>query len=454
MEFNEKCSQPLISRKGWEQVIDCIQRTDTDMTNGIVIFLVDIFKRAEVFQRAADGFGEVLLAHEHPEALHAALCACLHLDGKDVHVLDGEVVDFGQRVFCLACPIEHFMTKMGRLVMEQFKPGNEFCHGTLVDQISSRSGKDMGGKGGTVGHGHVQKSKGEGAVQGEDLPVRCVCPTTQGQAVGTGMGDRDKQTGKDEKIERTLHFGCLVVAYLGIYKLAGSLFGGRAQGVAKKSGIDSLLVLWEVIFIAHKDVVLYLLTGKIVVGGYPLGYTFGHSANQHIGTKQSYQLLMKSYGERSGRSGGIAGFEQQTLAIGKEELVEGHGVHEHGMYAAYTESGQLCEGKLQQGACGNDMQIGQVLFEETERHDSFGAFLYLVDKEKCASWLYTFLCQGGDFGDDAVDVEVGQKGCLILRFTFEVYLYITFKLLTEMSYGGRFTDLSGPTEQDWLVDAA
>ena len=78
------------------------------MTNGIAIFLVDIFERTEVFQRAADGFGEVLLAHEHPEALHAALRACLHLDGEDVHVLNGEVVDFGQRVFCMACPIEHF----------------------------------------------------------------------------------------------------------------------------------------------------------------------------------------------------------------------------------------------------------------------------------------------------------------------------------------------------------
>ena len=48
------------------------------MTNGIIIFLVDVFQRSEVFQRAADGFGEVLLAHEHSETLHAALRAYLY----------------------------------------------------------------------------------------------------------------------------------------------------------------------------------------------------------------------------------------------------------------------------------------------------------------------------------------------------------------------------------------
>ena len=69
------------------------------MTDGIIIFLVDVFQRSEVFQRTTDGFSELLLAHEYPEALHTALCACLHLDGEDVHVLNGEVVDFGQRVF-------------------------------------------------------------------------------------------------------------------------------------------------------------------------------------------------------------------------------------------------------------------------------------------------------------------------------------------------------------------
>ena len=134
------------------------------MTDGIIIILVDVFKRSEVFQRTTDGFGEVLLTHEYPEALHTALCACLHLDREDVHVLNGEVVDFSQRVFCLASPIEHFMAKMRRLVMKQFESGNEFCHGTLVDQVRSRSGEDMGGKRGTVGHGHVQKAEGEGAV--------------------------------------------------------------------------------------------------------------------------------------------------------------------------------------------------------------------------------------------------------------------------------------------------
>ena len=76
------------------------------MTNGIVIFLVDIFKRAEVFQRAADGFGEVLLAHEHPEALHATLRPCLHLNGEDMHVLNGEVVYFGDALARLL-PIIH-----------------------------------------------------------------------------------------------------------------------------------------------------------------------------------------------------------------------------------------------------------------------------------------------------------------------------------------------------------
>ena len=76
------------------------------MTNGIVIFLVDIFKRAEVFQRAADGLSEVLLAHEYPEALHAALRACLHLDGEDMHVLNGEVVDFDDALAHLTCSTE------------------------------------------------------------------------------------------------------------------------------------------------------------------------------------------------------------------------------------------------------------------------------------------------------------------------------------------------------------
>ena len=117
--------------------------------------------------------------------------------------------------------------------MKQFESGNEFCHGTLVDQVCSRSGENMGGNRGTVGHGHVQKAQCERAVQGDEFPVGVVCSTAQWQAVGTGVCDRDKQTGKDEKVECTLHFCCLVVANLGIDELAGGLFGSRAQGVAK-----------------------------------------------------------------------------------------------------------------------------------------------------------------------------------------------------------------------------
>ena len=33
-----------------------------------------------------------------------------------------------------------------RLVMQEFKSCNKFCHGSLVDQIRRRSGKNMGGK--------------------------------------------------------------------------------------------------------------------------------------------------------------------------------------------------------------------------------------------------------------------------------------------------------------------
>ena len=117
--------------------------------------------------------------------------------------------------------------------MKQFESGNEFCHGTLVNQVCSRSGENMGGKRGTVGHGHVQKAQCESAVQGDDFPVGVVCSTAQGQAVGTGMCDRDKQACKDEKVECTLHFGCLVVTNLSIAELAGGLFGSRAQGGCK-----------------------------------------------------------------------------------------------------------------------------------------------------------------------------------------------------------------------------
>ena len=76
------------------------------MTYGLIIFLIDVFKRNEVFQRTADGFCEVLLTYEHPEARHAALRACLHLDGEDVHVLNGEVVDFGDALAHLTCSTE------------------------------------------------------------------------------------------------------------------------------------------------------------------------------------------------------------------------------------------------------------------------------------------------------------------------------------------------------------
>ena len=84
------------------------------MAHGVIILFIHVFKRTEVFQRVADGFGEVFLTHEHPEALYAALCAGLHLDGEDLHVQNGEVVDFGQRVPCLACPIEHLSEERGR----------------------------------------------------------------------------------------------------------------------------------------------------------------------------------------------------------------------------------------------------------------------------------------------------------------------------------------------------
>ena len=100
------------------------------------------------------------------------------------------------------------------------------------------------------------------------------------------------------------------------------------------------------------------------------------------------------------------------------------------------------------------MQIGHILLEETERHDGFRAFLYLINEEECTSRLNSFLCQGRNYGDDAVHVKVRQKGRFILRFTFEVDLYITLKLLTQMPDGSGFPHLSGSAKQNRFVDAA
>ena len=37
-----------------------IQRTDTDMAHSVIILFINVFKRPEVFQRAADSIGEVI----------------------------------------------------------------------------------------------------------------------------------------------------------------------------------------------------------------------------------------------------------------------------------------------------------------------------------------------------------------------------------------------------------
>ena len=112
------------------------------MPNGMISFLVDVFQQPEIFQRAADGLGEVLFTHEYPEAFHAALRACLHFDGEDVHVLDGEVVDFSNALACLF-PVIHARVLDGSLIAHHFQTCHHFRDTAFVHQVLWRACHDQ-----------------------------------------------------------------------------------------------------------------------------------------------------------------------------------------------------------------------------------------------------------------------------------------------------------------------
>ena len=170
------------------------------MTDGIIIFLVDVFQRSEVFQRAADGFGEMLLAHEYPEALHTALCACLHLDRENVHVLNGEVVDFGNALACLF-PVIHEGALDGSRIAHHFQTCHHFRDTAFVHQVLWRACHDQPDK--LLRHVAIetQCGKQETGIEKEIFDATLVCLGIKGKTIGCGCHYRSDDTGKGEQME-------------------------------------------------------------------------------------------------------------------------------------------------------------------------------------------------------------------------------------------------------------
>ena len=73
-------------------------------------------QKGEVFERAADGEGEVFLLHEVMETFHLATGAGFALYGQDFEVADGEVIDLGTGALGRILPIVEVMLRAGIVV--------------------------------------------------------------------------------------------------------------------------------------------------------------------------------------------------------------------------------------------------------------------------------------------------------------------------------------------------
>ena len=78
--------------------------------------VVETFQEGEVFERAADGLGEVFLLHEIMEAFHLATGARFALYGQDFEVADGKVIDLGTSALGCILPIVEIMLRAGIVV--------------------------------------------------------------------------------------------------------------------------------------------------------------------------------------------------------------------------------------------------------------------------------------------------------------------------------------------------
>ena len=298
------------------------------MAHGIVIFLVDIFERAEILKRAADGFGEVLLAHEHPEALHAALRASLHLDGEDVHVLNGEVVDFGDALARLF-PIMHPRTLDGGLVAHQFQSCHHFRNAAFIHQILWRACHDKLDE--FLRHVAIetQCGKQKAGVEKEIFHATLVCLGIQGETVGSSSHHGSDDAGKGEQMEGFANLiAAETVGNLTEGQLMPYLVAYAMERETKKVGIGTARILVEIVLIGEENVIMNLLALQKVGRGFPCGNRFGHSAHKHIDAELLHELGMKWSIERMRGICRIAHGEHSLHAHGYEKLVEGHGIHE------------------------------------------------------------------------------------------------------------------------------
>lgn len=103
------------------------------------------------------------------------------------------------------------------------------------------------------------------------------------------------------------------------------------------------------------------------------------------------------------------------------------------MDASNTKGGEVVEGKLQQRAGGDDMELRQVFLEEAEAHDGFLAGLYLINEEQCLSFFDLLAAQSRYLGNNTMDIAVGLEKLCIRWLLLKVDLHKAAELLTEMA---------------------
>ncbi len=100
-----------------------------------IVLRVVVVKLAEVFQRCPDGFVQLTLSHEDPEALHTSLCVGFHFHRKYFTATHPQVVHLCIAALFRVLPIVHLWLLEAVAILLHFQSCEHLRCATLVYQI-------------------------------------------------------------------------------------------------------------------------------------------------------------------------------------------------------------------------------------------------------------------------------------------------------------------------------
>lgn len=160
--------------------------------------------------------GRAFFAHKHPQAFHSALGTGFHLYGEDIHIGNGDVIDFGLGIFGVTRPEKEFVTDIGRLVAQHLEACDDFCDAPFVDEVGLFGRENIRSNLRDRAKRHIEKPEHQAGVKGHELTERWVGLPAERQAVGVRARDSYNYPCEQQKVDSFLNFIPAIACDLGI----------------------------------------------------------------------------------------------------------------------------------------------------------------------------------------------------------------------------------------------